>query len=203
MSLLFLAFAFASEPLVATPPVDEGSERGAVASTLHIDSKLAAEVLVDGVKLAQLYGPARLDLTVAPGDHLLRVYTHGQPHDLPLRLPEGEEVTVVVGRSGLSSAAVVGASAPVSGVVPVEFRVVGGAPAMLRFSDARHTIANGDRLTLDLPVGSHDVSIRSGDGTVIWAVGRLTVGGGEMVVQLAEGRVPEVSGGGSFDANGG
>ena len=197
---LVLSLAFAADPEVPAEP----EALQATESTLLIDAKLPAEILVDGHKLGQLWAPARVSFTVKPGAHQLRIYTHGKPNDLSIALPPGDGLTVVVGRSGLSSEALPTDQRPTTGIVPVEFRVVGGAPAMLRFADTKHTIAQGDRLTLDLPSGTHALSVRSGDGTVIWASGRLTVeGGNQMVVQLAEGRMPEVSGEGRFDASGG
>jgi hypothetical protein len=201
LSLLLSVLALAADPAAgaASAPTPD-----TVSSTLVVDAKLPAEILIDGHKLGQLWAPARVSFTLPPGDHLLRVYTHGEPHDLPLTLPEGDGLAVVVGRSGLTAEKLPAGDHVASGIVPVEFRVLGGAPAMVRFADARHTIPQGDRLTLDLPVGTHTVSVRSGDGTVIWASGRLTVGGDEkVVVQLAEGRMPEVSGEGRFDASGG
>jgi len=199
---LFVAAALAADAPMQAPPPNDADGSTVTSGVLTIDAKLPAEVLVDGVRLAQTYAAAELSFDIVPGDHLLRVYTHGQPHDVNVAIEPGKEVSVVVGRTGVSSEQV-DAGPTASGSVPVEFRVLDGMASMIRIAGAKHTIPQGERLTLDLPVGTHPVSVRSADGTIIWASGRLTVDGGEsVVVQVAEGRLPEVSGDGRFDPGG-
>jgi len=199
--------AFASNPDASSSPDDAEapvsvSEQNA--GTLRIDIKLPAEVLLDGVKLAETYVPAQLSFEVVAGPHLLRVYTHGDPHDLPIEVEAGDALSVVVGRTGMSGDRTTGTAPDPNGIVPVEFRVLDGMASTIRIDGGKHTIPQGDRLTLDLPVGTHPVSVRSADGTIIWATGRLTLGGHEgVVVQVAEGRLPEVSGDARFDPSGG
>jgi hypothetical protein len=56
---------------------------------------------------------------------------------------------------------------------------------------------------LKLPHGAYDALLRSGSGTVIYARSTLSLSGaGPLVVQVSEGRVPELSGeGGSLSPN--
>ncbi len=166
---------------------------------LTIDALLPVEVWIDGAKFAQLWAPATTTVQLAPGPHLVRVYAQGKPADQQVNLVDGANVRVVVGRGGVSVEEAT-ASDDQPTVVPVEFRVLGARGASLRIGDERHAINAGDRLSLDLDVGPHLISVRSSDGTVIWASGRLSVtGGAPLVIHLGEGRMPEVSGGGRFD----
>jgi hypothetical protein len=77
---------------------------------------------------------------------------------------------------------------------------VGRGAAQLRIDAKPHAVEPGRDLTLDLPPGAHPMSVRSSDGTVVWATGSLEVAPGEpLVVQIGEGRMPEVSGAGAFN----
>lgn len=174
------------------------------AAPLVIDAKVPVEVLLEGVKLAQLYFPGEVTFYVAPGPHLVRIYTNGDPTDVPVALATGVGARIVVGRSGISLAAVEQAAVVATGPVPVEFRFVGNGGAQLRIDSKPHSVQPGHDLKLDLPAGVHPISVRSTDGTAIWASGSLeVVPGRPMVVQLSEGRLPEVSGAGAYHAGGG
>lgn len=203
---LLIAAALADNPATLSKPADDAPTEEAsevVHGTVHIDAKLPAEVLIDGIKLAQVFAPGKVTFDVVPGQHLLRVYTHGKPHDLPMNITAGSDLSVVVGRTGLSSDEVVSDTTP-AGIVPVEFRVLDGMASMIRIAGAKHTVPQGERLTVELPTGVHPISVRSSDGTIIWANGRLTLEGSDgVVVQVAEGRLPEVSGAARFDPTGG
>jgi hypothetical protein len=81
---------------------------------------------------------------------------------------------------------------------------VGGGSAQVRVDGARHHLSGGDRITLTLAPGPHAMSVRSQDGTSVWAAGTLSVSGGApVIVQIAEGRMPEVGGPAKFDPGGG
>ena len=134
---------------------------------------------------------------------MLRIYTQGKPHDMPLNLVADAELSIVVGRTGITAEEQV-ATVDDGITAPVEFRVLGARGASLRIDGDRHSIPAGGHLQLQLANGVHNVSVRSGDGTAIWASGRLNVTGGPpLIVQMSEGRLPEVSGGGTFDAGSG
>lgn len=173
------------------------------AGTLAIDARQPAEILVNGVQLARLHFPCEVKFQVQTGPSQLRVYTNGLPTDVPIDIREDEVTRVLVGRTGISMTTERPAAPAAEGPVPVEFRVVGGAGAQVRLDAGRHAVQAGTNVTLDLQPGPHPLSVRSADGTAIWATGTLQVHGGPVVVQIAEGRMPEVSGGASFQAGGG
>ncbi|MBX2798812.1 MAG: hypothetical protein KTR31_14145 [Myxococcales bacterium] len=193
--LPLLALAASAEP----PPSTE-------TATLVVDSKVPAEVLVDGQKLAQLWAPGEVAFQIIPGAHALRLYTNGDASDFPLVLAAGGEVRVMVGRTGISlddSADPTAASDDEAQTVPVEFRTMGRG-VQLRLDRQRITLTEGERKSVELAPGNHRLSVRSQDGTVIWANGTLEVQrGASLVVQVAEGRMPELSGSGRFHAGGG
>jgi hypothetical protein len=170
---------------------------------LHVDVLLPAEILFDGVKLGQLWIPGKTTFELPTGPHLLRVYTQGNPQDLRITLAADMDLRVVVGRNGVT-AEQLARTDDKAAIVPVDFRVLGTRGASIRMNGTQHAIEPGGQLALELADGSHSLSVRSSDGTVIWATGQLTVhGGAPVVVQIAEGRMPEVSGAGSFNPGAG
>lgn len=174
------------------------------AAPLVIDAKVPAEVMLGGVKLAQLYYPGEVTFQVTPGLHMVRIYTNGNPTDVPVDLTDGAGTRIVVGRTGISLAAVDQPVAEATGPISVEFRFVGQGGAQLRVDKKPHAVQPGQDLTLALGAGVHPISVRSTDGTAIWATGTLEVAPGRpMVVQLSEGRMPEVSGAGAWHPGGG
>jgi hypothetical protein len=195
----------------ATNPAASSEEGGAAlperpdgveGARLEIDAKVPVEILIGGVKLGQLYYPGEAQFKIVPGEHVLRVYVNGRPTDVPLVMRAGERTRVLVGRSGVSlEAAVAEAGAPAApvGPVAVQFRLSGGGGARLMVDGEPVALQGGQPVTIDLGVGNHRLSVRSVDGTAIWATGQLEVQGGDsLVVQVAEGRMPEVSGPGRF-----
>ncbi|MEQ1565362.1 MAG: hypothetical protein ABMA64_06970 [Myxococcota bacterium] len=189
------ALVYAADP--AAPPEDHLLDT----TELVVDAKLPAEVLLEGVKLAQLYFPAEVRWKVEVGEHLARVYTNGNPVDVPITLVAGVTTKIVVGRSGVTTERLDRPEA--TGPAKLELRMVGAGGAVVRLDREAHHLDAGGRVELELPSGSHPMSVRSADGTVIWAAGALDVYQGEVLVMIAEGRLPEVSGTGAFHAGGG
>jgi len=192
LSLLLAVVSFAVEP---------------APSEVLVDAKVPTEVLVDGVKLAQLYVPGRAAFTLPAGSHQLRIYTNGNHSDFPLQLLADATTHVVVGRAGVSiDAPQVAAAADGDPAlpVPVEFRALVG-PAQIRLDGgSRLQLTAGGRLQVELSQGDHPLSVRNAAGTVIWADGVLAVGRGDrVVVHVTEGRLPEISGVATFRADGG
>ena len=185
----------APEPIAPPRPAD------AALGHLTVVALVPAEIWVDGNKLGQLWSPATTTFDLVAGAHLLRVYTWGNPSDQKVMVPAGGGVRAVVGRSGLTVDAEA-ADSPVAatGDVPVEFRLIGTAAASVRIAGDRHALGAGASLSVQLPVGTHDMSIRSSDGTAIWASGRITVSAGApVVIHVQEGRWPEIAGAAQFD----
>lgn len=203
MSLLLIALAFAAEPPTTLPRADNpdattGSPASLQVGELEVEAMQPAEILLDGVKLGQLWFPGEVGFEVPAGDHLLRVYMQGKPSDLAIRVPVNGEVRVLAGRTGLSATQDTDDEG-VAASVQVEFRVMDARGATLRLDDQRHKVQAGSPLSIELDTGPHVLSVRSSDGTVIWASGVLTISGAApVVVHVTEGRLPEVSGGARF-----
>ena len=197
-------------PEIRNPSVEDApslhADEGGI---LFVDAKVPTELLVDGVKLAQLWFPGEVSFRINEGPHQLRVYTYGNPSDFPITISEGVQTRVLVGRTGITLPVDAAGEAPTAATtaddgdtVKVEFRSVGGG-TMVRLGKERMRLANGERSQVGLAPGSYSMSVRSFDGTVVWAKGTLEVPqGGPLIVQLAEGRLPELSGGGRFHAGG-
>ncbi len=165
---------------------------------LAIDARLPAEVLVDGRPIAEIYVASRVEIEVPAGPHALKIYTNGTPEQLDVVVPSGEALRVVVGRTGLS----VSAERPEpAGTAPVavQFRMTDPTGARVYLDERRLRLPSGGQLDLDLDPGDHRLALRSEDGTVVWASGTLFVEGPDpLVIQVSEGRMPEIVGQGAF-----
>ncbi len=148
--------------------------------------------------LGEVRWPGRLAFDVAPGDHVVRVWIGGNPVDMEVEVVSEEEVLVIAGRTGVSVSDSA-APPPATTAVDVSMRVVGVPAVQLRLDDARHVVKAGADATFTLAPGTHKLSVRSADGTAVWSNGVLEVRG-PAVVQLSEGRLPEVSGAAVFHA---
>jgi len=184
----------------ATDPVSEPTDPG----TLVVEARVPTEVLVDGHKMVQLFTSGRVELPVAPGDRLLRIYVNGNPEEHPVEiLPTGATV-VVVGRTGITT----GQHGPspstdADRLAHVQIRTLQDVSSQIRLDGQRIQVQPDEVHPLSLPAGKHEINIRSYDGTAIWATGVLTLDGGEVIIQIGEGRLPEVTGDGRFTARGG
>lgn len=209
LTILLTALALAGEPVLqssanpdAATPVT--AERGPAAQSgrLVFDSRLPAEVMVDGKTVAKLFRDGVLTVEVPAGVRALRVYTNGSPEDLEVVVPVGGELAVLVGRMGLSvdpRATQAVATEVAMSDVSVQVRMAGPIGARLMLGNERYEVGAGSQVELSLPTGDHALSVRNENGTVVWATGTLKVQGPDpVVVQLSEGRLPEVSGRGAF-----
>lgn len=213
--MIALLLASLSSPCGAAPlnqpalPPDPGSPAetphdvpSTLAAHLVVDAKVPVEILLGGHKLGELFYPskAQFDL-VAPITTTARLYTSGVPTDVPVDLKAGETLRILVGKTGVTADKDTSHPDSAQGPFPLELRLVGGGGAMVRIDDKRHVLGSSGRLQTELPAGRHTLSVRSEDGTVIWAAGDLLIDG-PLVMQITEGRLPELSGQGSFIAGG-
>jgi hypothetical protein len=212
ITLLLAIFEVSAEPphpgknpeVGSLPDVIAPPEPGQDAGPMFVDARVPVEIMVDGAKLAQLWYPGTARFDVLAGRHVLRLYVDGQPQDVTIEIHAGRETQVLVGRTGVSVTEGPTVATPDVNAVDVEIRVVGGGAAQVRIDAERHRLSGGDRLNLSLAPGPHAMSVRSQDGTAIWAAGTLSLAGGApVVVQIAEGRMPEVGGPARFDPGGG
>lgn len=190
----------AEPPEAAAAPPEEVPS--ALAAHLVVDAKVPVEILLGGYKLGELFYPskAQFDL-VAPVTTTARLYTSGAPTDVPIELKPGETVRILVGKTGITADKEVSTLDAAKGPFPLELRLIGAGGAMVRIDDKRHVLGSSGRIQTELPAGRHTISVRSEDGTVIWATGDLLIDG-PLVMQITEGRLPELSGRGSFIAGG-
>ena len=172
----------------------------ASAGELVVQTTLAAEVLVDGLRVAQTYSAGTVTVKeIAPGERQVMVFRGGEPASLTLDMPEEGTVRLRIGESLLETdhpvAKVPGdadAAAPT-----VELRATAGQSFRVIVDDEDMGALSSDRpLSLgDLGAGSHSLQLRSADRTVIWTRGTLDLQAGDQIVLHArEGRMLEVFG---------
>lgn len=166
-------------------------------AALTIDAKVPAEVRLDGHIVGQLFMPGRLELSVSPGDHHLAIIREGKPEELPVRVPESGAV-VIIGKTGTTLGAMPVDKPDADGPIELEIRVSGDAPVQLRLANQRFDLAPGRVVRVELPPGPHNYSFRNRNGTLVWARGTLELQSGTVVLQLSEGRAPELSGDARF-----
>ena len=170
----------------------------AFAGGLVVDAKIPVEIYVDRRPVAQTHRAARLELELPAGATTVTVVTAGTPELVDVDIPEEGHALLLVGKSGTTVGEhLLATPAEEATASAVEFRVAGTAEVLLQIDDTRHRLAPGETTFIELSQGSHPLTVRNGEGTVIWARGTLRVDGGTpAVVQVAEGRMPEVAGGG-------
>jgi hypothetical protein len=204
LTLSTLCFAEPGPPAQHNPDVEAVDETAAEMGTLVIDARVPAEVLIDGHKVVQLFTSATVDLNVAPGKRRLRVYVNGSPQEHPIEILPTGATLVIIGRTGITTGqrdALPPTDA--SAIAQVRFRAAGDVASQVRIDGKILRVQPEEISPIELVSGRHDISIRSLDGTAIWAKGVLTLDGGDVVIQIAEGRLPEVAGDGHFTAHGG
>ncbi|MCA9493364.1 MAG: hypothetical protein KC621_25710 [Myxococcales bacterium] len=190
---LMLSVALAADA-PAEPTLDA---EAAVTVPIVVDCKVPAEILVDKVKLGELHYPGKAEFRVPPGAHQVRIYVAGNPTDLPIDAVEGSTIHVLAGKTGVTTTTTSAAPGATADQIELSVRVVGVPAVQIRLDDGRQVIQSGPDTVLTLAPGQHRLSIRSADGTAIWSNGILEVHG-KGVLQLSEGRMPEVSGGATF-----
>jgi hypothetical protein len=168
----------------------------ASAGELLLDAKVPAALSVDGRMLAQLYEPGVLRVPVSAGAHQLSISIDGTPQLFDVTVGEDEVRVILAGRTGVTLGEVRKATTQVAGVpVDVEFRARGPAAVMVQVGRERIVLAPEAIKHLSLALGDHPMTVRSSDGTSVYARGVLRVVGGEvMVVQVTEGATPEATG---------
>lgn len=175
----------------------------ALAAGLTVDAHVAVHVAVDGEAVGEIYVPGTLYLPVPAGEHVLVITRGGVPSRYDVQVPDDGTLHVLVGKTGTTldtvapQALVVDPDAPTRLVL----RTADASPILVHVQGRRHLIAPEADTVVELPAGpgEYPMVVRSGDGTNIFARGVLRVAGGEVVVQVAEGALPETGGeGGSF-----
>jgi hypothetical protein len=169
----------------------------AAAGQLVVDARVPTEVHVDGHPAVELFTAAVVNLELPPGKVNLTVYINGKPAKYAVDIPEKGSATLLVGRTGVTTGT--SAAAPAgTGPQGVEFRVSGASAVMVQVDNDRHKLSPGQSITVELTAGEHRLAVRDESGTTIWARGVLAVGGNPLVVQVSEGRVPEIAGEGGI-----
>lgn len=171
-----------------------------LAGELVVEAHQPAQVHVGGQPVAELYTASVLHLQLVPGKYDVTVMVNGKPESLDVEIAAEGATTLVIGRSGITTGqAPAVAEAVFDGPAKVEIRVSGGAGVMVHIGDTRHRVGAGEVLVVEVPQGDHKMQIRDPAGTIVWARGTLQIDGSELVVQVSEGRMPEVAGtGGTY-----
>jgi hypothetical protein len=199
------SFLVAALVLAADPEPAEAPPADVPLGWVRFEANVPAEVRINRRPIAQVFVPSSVEVAAPIGQHELTVLVGGTPSTFPLVVPPPpDRAVVMVGRSGTSVRSEARPVAAADHQVPLELRGTGPGPVQVRIAAVKYRVEAGATVGLTLAPGEYPVSVRSPDGTAIWATGRLTVSGGDVViVQLTEGRLPEVTGAGSFVANGG
>lgn len=172
----------------------------ALAAELVVDAQIPTELAVNGLPVAQIFVPSRISVDRPAGPAQVTLFVDGKPQFFSVEIKNDKPTWFVVGKTGITVSqpdAIIGV-----GPAKVEFRVSGNGTVQLRLGDEQYRLMPGDTRTLELTPGEYPLTLRDSRGTAIWARGMLNVHpGGVMIVQLADGRLPEVVGsGGAFIA---
>ncbi len=137
-------------------------------------------------------------MRVPTGPHDIMVVTNGRARQLTVDVSKTATAVVFVGRNGLTASARLEPLPEDDGVTPIQMRVVGSEEVVVQIAGKRHRIPPGSTLDLQIPIGRHAMALKNSSGTVLWARGHLELTRtNPVVIQITEGRMPEVSGVGS------
>ena len=172
----------------------------AFGETLLVEAKIPTALYVDGQAFVEFSRPGRAEFEVAAGEHKLVIMTNGNPTERVVNI--GPTPTrLVVGRTGISlgAAETMEPSTPEAGATTtVELRSTSRLPLLITVDDERYVLAPGATKSLTIANGDHAFKVRNDAGTAIFATGTLALKGTtDVIVQLSEGRVPEVAGDGA------
>jgi hypothetical protein len=166
----------------------------------------SARLLVDDRVLAEAWAPGSIRVQVSDGVHDVVVVVDGTEHRFPDRtIDEAHPMRIFAGRLAVTegvpdtATAATAAPAPTAGPSTVSFRGSGSARVLIQLDDARFWVDPGQSVSRSVSPGDHRISVRSSDGLSIYARGALSLRGdasGALVVQVAEGTVPEAGGDG-------
>ena len=172
----------------------------ASAGNLVVDARVPAEVWLSTEMVGKVFRPAELHFEAEAGPTELTIFVDGEPHRVEVEVSETGETRVLVGRTGITTSGPAAGPTPAAeGPLSVDFRVTGREDLVLTVGRDRYRVSPGKTLTLEVASGSHPMTLRSDDGTLLFARGTLEVVSEGVVVQLSDGRLPEVIGsGGSF-----
>src|SRR5688572_913879 len=127
--LMVVSTAFATPtanlPAEAVPEVVAGPETEHTTGFLVVETHMPIEIVMDHVKLTQMWVPGTVKFEILTGQRALSIYVGGQPANIPVEIQLDKEVHVLVGRTGISVSAVE-PSAVDATTVELELRVVGG-----------------------------------------------------------------------------
>ena len=180
----------------------ELDQSAALGGDLLVQASVPTEIHIDGFPAVELFREGEVRLPLETGTHALVVWRNGNPEAFEVSVPAGStDVVLVVGRTGITTNNRTQAKPAADADVAVELRVLDGVELLVVIDGQRYRVEPGSTLPLTLKPGAHPMTVRSADGTVVWAQGDLVVEG-DLVVQLSDGRLPEVPGGnGRFRPN--
>lgn len=173
---------------------------GAWAGVLQVDTAVPAEIRMEGATVLRTFGPRVAELDLAAGPATVEIVRDGVHKSVDLTLPVQGTVHLAVKAKGES----VDASpvAPANAGV-LELHAAAGKTFTLLI-DGDRVVVFGAAFPVTLPAvapGNHLLELRSADQTIVWSSASVTVRAGDHVyVNAAEGRMLEVSGGGSAGA---
>lgn len=168
----------------------------ALGGELLVEASVPTEVHVNGQPVAQVFYPSEVKVQLQPGEVELTVFVDGHPSRYRVEIPDTGQAVVVVGRTGITTSR---RAAPRERAdilaLPVEVRSAARSRIMVVFDQQRHWVDPGQVLHLELDPGRHGMSVRSGGGTEVWARGVLDLRAeeGTVLIQVAEGMLPEVA----------
>jgi len=172
----------------------------ALAAEIIVDAQVPTELAIHGLPVAQVYIPSRISVEQPEGVVGVTLFVDGEPQFFRVEIKNDKPTWFVVGRNGVSVTQ--GHLVAPEGPSTAELRVTGKGGVRFTLGKELYQLGPGEHRSLSLEPGEYPVDLRDAKGTAIWARGTLKVEpGATLVVQLADGRLPEITGAGAFIAN--
>jgi len=172
---------------VAEPPIEMGS--------LLLDVRQPVQIDLDGQTIGQLYRPGEIHMAVQAGDHVLRVHLNGVASEHPLTVDDKQATHVLISEGGVFTPERNDDQPEVQAFTELTFAAHADQAFMVQLGRDRFVIDPQTPVQLKRATGSHPLSVRNEDGTVIWVNGTLHLAGtSDVTLHLIEGKSPQISG---------
>lgn len=188
--LVWLGVCLAQE----SDPIEK--ETPAVATgNLLLDVRQPAQIDLDNLTIGQLYRPGEIQMEVAQGEHTLRVHLSGVATEHALNIKSDQTTHVLISEGGVFTPERVDASPEVQPLTTLTLAAHAGQGFMVYLGRDRFLVEPQSPVQLNRTTGSHPLSVRNEDGTVIWVNGTLQLAGTtDVTLHLIEGKSPQITG---------
>ena len=194
MNILLLTTCLALS-LAQESDTDAAEEKPPEMGEVLLDVRQPAQVDLDGQTIGQLYRPGEIHMAVQEGQHILRVHLNGIANEHPLVVKGKQTTHVLISEGCVFTPESAQRSTEAQSFTQLTLAAHADQAFMVQLGRDRFMIEPQAPVQLTRATGSHPLTVRNEDGTVIWVKGTLNLfGTSDVTLHFIEGKSPQVSG---------